>query len=384
MRFLSAQQIFDGEDFLPDNSILVLDEKNVLKEIVSKQKVDEGKIEFLDGILSPGFVNAHCHLELSHLKNKIPQHTGLPNFGRHIVTIRNNFKKEEIIEASEIADKEMLANGIVAVGDISNSEISFKTKQTSPLYYHTFIELIAFNPAQAEIVLGQGVKLFHELKELQLKGSLAPHAPYSTSTELIKRISEFNQAAYLPFSIHNQECEDEKRFFHGEENGFYDLYRFLNLNISWYKSPKVSSLKNYGRFINEKSSILVHNTFTEKEDLEFIKAKNPYWCFCPGANLYIEGRLPDYNLFENLKGSICVGTDSLASNQQLNLIDEVNCILKNSKVFSVKDLLCAITSNGSRALNITNLFGKLIVGRNSGLNLIKNHETHIEFIKKIS
>ncbi len=384
MRFIGAQQVFDGEDFLPNNSVLVLDKENILKEIIRKDEIAEGKIEFLDGIVSPGFVNAHCHLELSHLKNKIPQRTGLPNFARHVITQRNNFKQEEIFDAAKIADADMWSSGIVAVGDISNSNTSFKIKSESAIHYHTFVELVGFNPVQAETTLNTGYTLLEELKTLKLTGSLAPHAPYSASTELIKRISTFNYRANLPFSIHNQESEDETLFFHAEENGFYNLYRFLNLDISWFKAPKVSSLKNYAKFLNTNPSILVHNTYTELEDVKFVRGKNIYWCFCPGANLYIEGRLPNYTLFENIKKNHCIGTDSLASNTQLNLIDELNIILKNSRTFSLSELLRAITYNGSKALNLDHNYGKLIVGKNVGLNQIKNHTTHLEFIKKIA
>lgn len=380
MRFLQANTLFNGSVFLPKDSVLVLDEKNNLKEIVSENQIEKSKIEFFEGTITPGFVNAHCHLELSHLKNKIPQHTGLPDFARNVVIQRNKFSKEEIQEAMAIADQFMFENGIVAVGDISNGAESFETKSRSKIFYHTFIELIGLNPTYSEKIFNKGVELLQELKKHHLAGSLAPHAPYSTSVELIKRVAEMN----LPFSIHNQETEEETKFFMSETSAFDDFYKFLNLDISWFKAPKTSSFKNYVSALSSKNSLLVHNTFTSANDISLNKEKNIFWCFCPNANLYIENKLPDYTLFQSFENRICIGTDSLASNFQLDLISEANVILKHTNVFSTETILKSLTSNAANALGISENFGSFIFGKNVGLNLIEIKNSDIRFTKKIA
>ena len=138
MQFLKANTIFDGKQYLPQSSVLVIDSQNNLKEIISETAIEKDKIEFFDGIITPGFVNAHCHLELSHLKNKIQKHTGIPEFGKQIISQRmSGFTKEQIYECANNADAEMWNNGIVAVGDISNADESFKTKQNSKQFDKT-------------------------------------------------------------------------------------------------------------------------------------------------------------------------------------------------------------------------------------------------------
>jgi aminodeoxyfutalosine deaminase len=383
VRFLKAHKIFDGKHFLPNDSVLVLDQQNLLKEITPEKRLETSKIELFEGIITPGFVNVHCHLELSHLKDMIPEHTGLPDFARNVIIKRNGFSEPQIQEAMQQADKDMWEKGIVAVGDISNNHESFKIKQSSKIFYHTFIELIGLNPDAAGSIMDKGIQLVEELKRFDLKGSLAPHAPYSTSTSLIEKIVAFDKERGQSLSIHNQESEEETKFFAGMKNGFEELYRFLNLNISWFKAPGISSLSSYLPTLKETKTILVHNTFTTADDIKQTQNKTVFWCFCPGANLYIENKLPDYHLFKDSSERICLGTDSLASNSTLDLVTEANHILKHSEAFSFENILKAMTYNSADALGIQHHYGQFVIGKNPGLNLISYENNQIKFIKKI-
>ena len=151
------------------------------------------------------------------------------------------FAKEQIYESANNADTEMWNNGIVAVGDISNADESFKTKQNSKIVYHTFVEILGLNPSNKDAMFGFGQTILNGLNSLGLKGSLAPHAPYSTAFSLIEDVAKYDRENNLPFSIHNQETEEETKFFFGHENDFKKLYDFLKLDISWFKAPGCSS-----------------------------------------------------------------------------------------------------------------------------------------------
>jgi cytosine/adenosine deaminase-related metal-dependent hydrolase len=367
---------------LEEAAVLVISEKHELIEIINEKDVEAGKIEKLKGVITPGFINAHCHLELSHLKNKIPERTGLPAFGKQIMLQRNSQRTEEISEKINDADKEMREQGIVAVGDISNSDISFKIKSESKIKYHTFVELLGLNPERAQSAFEAGISLMNTLRELGIDGSLAPHAAYSTSLKLIEMISSFNLENKLPSSIHNQESEEETKFLNGEPSGFDELYRFLQMDIAWFKPPMKSSIQYYSGSLHNQTTILVHNTFTSANDISLAKAKNIYWCFCPSANLYIENKLPDYSLFMNEADKICLGTDSLASNHDLSIVKEANLVLANSN-FSVEQILASLTSVPAAALNFSGL-GHLKIGKNAGLNLVEINNNQIRFIKNLT
>ena len=384
MRIISANSIFTGINFLSQEMALVIDDFGILKDIVKKTEIQGSEIEHYDGIITPGFVNAHCHLELSHLFSHIDPKTGLIEFLKQVIAKRNNFNKKEQEDAAIEADFKMWESGIVAVGDISNIDTTFKTKANSKIYYHTFIELIGLNPLQSETIFEKGLSLLKELENYNLIGSLAAHAPFSSSKLLINKIANYNGLNNLAFSIHNQESEEETKFFAGRPSGINDLFAYLNIDINWFKPPKTSSLLSYLDVIPNKKSLLVHNTFCKEEDIIASKYKFINWCFCPGANLFIENTLPNYDLFLNHNQNWCIGTDSLASNQKLDMCFEASILLAKSPSISIESILKALTYNGAKALGIEDKFGKLIIGKNTGLNLIQHSDKQLNFIKKIA
>src|SRR5688572_11985017 len=147
MRFIQADTIFDGTKFLAPGLILVLNPGKEAEDLLEPNTIESGRIEKYRGVVCPGFVNAHGHLELSHLKGKIPQGTGLPEFGKHIIRSRSAFRDEEMLEHMQDADRFMWEHGVVAAGDISNSPLSFRLKADSSITYHTFVEQLGLNPA---------------------------------------------------------------------------------------------------------------------------------------------------------------------------------------------------------------------------------------------
>ena len=384
MRIISANSIFNGINFLSQEMALVIDDFGLLKDIVKKTEIQSSEIEHYDGIIAPGFVNAHCHLELSHLFSQIDPKTGLIEFLKQVIAKRNNFNKKEQEDAAIEADFKMWESGIVAVGDISNIDTTFKTKANSKIYYHTFIELIGLNPLHSETIFEKGLSLLKELENYNLIGSLAAHAPFSSSKLLINKIANYNSSNNLAFSIHNQESEEETKFFAGRPSDINDLFDYLNIDINWFKPPKTSSLLSYLDVIPNKKSLLVHNTFCKEEDIIASKHKFINWCFCPGANLFIENTLPNCDLFLNHNQNWCIGTDSLASNQKLDMCFEASILLSKLPSISIESILKALTYNGAKALGIEDKFGKLIIGKNTGLNLIQHSDTQLNFIKKIA
>jgi cytosine/adenosine deaminase-related metal-dependent hydrolase len=379
VRYISADQLFNGNHFLKKETVLVLSDQNELTDIIDAVQVESTQIEKYAGIITPGFVNAHCHLELSHLTDVIEPKKGLVEFAKNIITKRNNFDETAILASMEQADAFMRNSGTVAVGDISNTSISFHTKQKSKLYYHTFIELIGLNSDKSDSTLASGIKLLAELKELKLQGSLAPHAPYSTSTKLIEAIANYNLANNLTFSIHNQESEEENKFLQGQPSEFSKLYEFLNLDVSWFKPNYKSSLQAYVHLLSNKKNILVHNTFTDDDDLTSAPAST-FWCLCPSANLYIENLLPDYERLIKHSQQICFGTDSLASNSDLDILKEASVFY--SKTDDLPLTLNGLTSNGASALDLQDKYGSFIIGKNTGLNLIEAQNKQLQ-LKKI-
>src|SRR5438445_3024096 len=130
VRKIKAEKLFDGFGFVED-AILVVTEDGIIKDLISTS--DAGSdIEFYEGILSPGFINCHCHLELSHMKGLIPERTGLVDFVFKVVSERHHSEKD-ILQAIENAEREMIQNGIVAAGDICNNALTIPQKKKNQI-----------------------------------------------------------------------------------------------------------------------------------------------------------------------------------------------------------------------------------------------------------
>jgi aminodeoxyfutalosine deaminase len=386
MRYISATQVFSGKDFLPPNTIIVLNKNNAIENITHKEELEPSNIEYFEGIITPGFVNTHCHLELSHLKEVIKQHTGIVDFGLAVIKHRNDIALEVRKEQMLAADKEMEREGIVAVGDISNTNESINVKTQSNIYYHTFIELIGLNPERANTVFDNGKQLLSEFEHANLQSSLAAHAPYSASLALIEKITEHCQSINKSTSIHNQESSAENDFFNSKTGEYLRLYETINIPIDYFIATQKSSLQTIINSINKEiNTLLVHNTFSSKNDIEIAQKihQQLYWCLCPNANLYIENSFPDIDLLHSMNCKLTIGTDSLASNLKLSIIDEINCISNHKKDFPLETLLKSATYNGAQFLGIENEFGLLDNNKKPGINLIKGKKGSYS-IKKLA
>jgi cytosine/adenosine deaminase-related metal-dependent hydrolase len=371
MRSFKADYVFPVNADPIKNGIVTVDDHGKIIS-VSDQPPATGHPPFeqLSGIICPGFVNAHCHLELSHMLGKVSPKTGLIEFIKNILKQRNA-DTAVITEAAAKADNDMYENGIVAVGDISNNNSTVKIKADSKIYYHTFVELLGFLPGQAKDNFNNGLALLKEFKPQSC--SITPHAPYSVSKELFKLIKKYTDSGHNLMSIHNQECDDENKFYRYKLGGFNELYEYFGTDTSHFKPQARNSLQSIIPLLTNKQDILmVHNTCTNLKDIYFLKRfdRRISWCFCPNANLYIEGRLPKVNLFTDQGFNITLGTDSLASNTGLSILSEMLTLQQKFPAFSTAQLIEWGTINGARFLGIDHEKGTLEHGKSPGLNLI--------------
>jgi len=375
--YLSASYVYTACGPPIKNGVIGVGAEGLIEEVLSPEAAKQkniGQITFHEGLLVPGFVNTHCHLELSNLRGRIERNTGLTAFVQAVMKLRTT-DEYELDAAMLRADIEMLENGIVAVGDISNQLVSRMIKRGSLISYHTFVEVIGFNPDLAGPAVARALELKQAFEPLQ--ASLAPHAPYSVSEPLfasLRAISEMEEDGCI--SIHNQETKDEDLFFESGTGSFPELYNTLGLDISFYTASGKSSLQTCLPLLPAgKKVLLVHNTFTGRADVKFAKAAHSrlYWCLCPNANLYIENRLPDVNMLMEEGLTITLGTDSLASNDCLSIFAEMQTLQAHFNV-PVQELIRWACWNGADFLGITDKFGSFEPGKRPGINLLKFSE----------
>ncbi len=384
-RKFTADYIFTGHELLHQDHVLITDSEGTVVDLVKKYNAGDDIMHF-SGILTPGFVNAHCHLELSHLKGIIPENTGLVNFVQQVMSNRTA-SAEDKTTAMQLAEQELYETGTVAVGDICNTADSISIKQNSDLYWHNFIEVSGFTDALADKRLTDAKKTAVLFSHIPFPCSIVPHAPYSVSRALFQQLN--NETAGQLITIHNQECEAENELYKTKSGEFLQLYKNFGIDTTNFIATGNTSLQSWLPYFNKVQSVIfVHNTFMDAKDIEEIqkskvKGKNaeptgirPYYCICINANKYIERKIPPIEMFRRNNGTIVIGTDSYASNRQLNMLNEIRTIQQETaSSVPLQEILQWATINGAMALRMEKTLGSFEKNKKPGLVVISemNH-----------
>lgn len=376
MRFLTADYLFPLYLAPIKQGVLqISDNKEVIAVFENRSEVPQEKLEVFEGILCPGFVNAHCHLELSHLLGKAEKGKGFLDFIGAIQQ-RDSYTAIEKQIAINKAEQQMITNGIVAVGDICNTTDTLSQKQKSNLKYYNFIEVFGVKDDLVKQIISDAKYIRNQFRKVGQKATISPHAPYSVPPKLMEEIkNSFSNEDEL-MTIHMQETKHENELFEHKRGSFYNWLKEINANPEvWNNRTKSNSVLEE---LENKKMLLIHNTFAKKKNIS-----DNYYCTCPKANLYIENALPDYSIFDADK--LCVGTDSLASNNSLSILEELNIIQENSN-FDLNNLLKIACKNGAEALGFEQL-GTFEKGKIPGVNVLGNLDgvkvTAESFIKVI-
>lgn len=370
MRKVSADYIFDGKEFVEDKVLIFTDQKII--DLVDKEGIEVD--QHFSGILCPGFINTHCHLELSHLKGRVPTGTGLLPFLQKVVQFRD-VDQHVIDESIEDADQEMWDSGIDAVGDISNQADTISTKKKSKIYYHTFVEMFDFmQKSLTDSMFDNYRKVYDAFVLEQLSVSATPHAPYTVSPGLFAKIDLLNPEQIVT-SIHNQETDHENLYFKDKTGGFSSFFTSFQFDDSHFQPIGHSSIHyTLENMRNDQPILLIHNTQSKIEDIQLVKSErqNTTWVTCANANLYIENQLPDYESWLEEEIQIAIGTDSLSSNWQLSIWQEICTISKLNNYIPLSIFLKWACHNGAKALQIDDRYGGFFPTANSGVLLIEN------------
>lgn len=371
--------MFDGRDIADNNAVLITDSSGKVLDIVSEADAGED-IQSFEGILSPGLVNCHCHLELSHLKNVIPPHTGLIEFLCSVVTKRGfdpTIIQQEIVKA----EKEMYDNGIVAVGDIGNTADTAEVKTKSKIRWQNFVEVLGFTDEKAgeNIIHYKNVAKTLEEKlqtsNIKHRTTIVPHAPYSISPKTFQLINEATKGQII--SIHNQEHPAEDELYKTGGGDYLKLFKIFGIERSPFPVTGKSSIRSVLPYFNNGQTIfLIHNTFMPEEDVIWA---NEYagsnglklvYCLCINANLYIENKVPPVEMLVKNNCHIVLGTDSYSSNWQLSIAKEIEAIQKHFPNIPAKTVLQWATINGAKALQWNNDLGSFEKNKTPGIVLM--------------
>ena len=373
MRRIAARYVYvlDSHEPVRDGFVELEDDGTVVRTGRSEDLASEPY--FWDGALAPGFVNSHCHLELSHLKGKFRKASGMAGFIDQINALRDSSSRDDRIRMlSEELDR-MWKSGVSAMADISNCNDSFAVKSGSPMYTRTFIEVFGTEPEDcAKVIAGAG-QLRKEAVELGLDASITPHACYTMSPQLVTAASAEGLAAgYL--SYHSQESPQEEEMIASGTGEMAENRRRAGMS-----APPVTGKSSLEYFIDRllevhpapfsEHILLVHNVCLTEEAAKAALSvmHNVFWAVCPLSNIFIHNALPPIGLMRRLGLDICVGTDSLSSNDDLDMVSEMFCLQENFPDVPTGEILTWACLNGARFLGIEDRAGTLLPGRCPGI-----------------
>lgn len=351
------------------NGYVEYDEKG---QIISVGECAPGE-EVLQGAIVPGFVNSHCHIELSHLHGKFRKGTGMAGFIDQINALRDWAGADVKARLTQEWMDKMWNDGVSAMSDISNDDSSFKVKSSHKLYTRTFLEVFGSEPHMCEGVMADVTELKKTADDAGIDAAPTPHSCYTMSPQLLSASAAAGlESGYL--SYHSQESQEEEDLLISGSGAMYE-----NRRRSGMSTPPVTGESSLKYFIDRLADVrpapydehilLVHNVCLGQDDIDVAKKvmNNVYWAICPLSNIFIHNALPPVPLMRKNGLAITVGTDSLSSNDDLDMVKELVCIRQNFPDVPMNEILQWACLNGARFLSKESVLGTLTPGKTPGV-----------------
>lgn len=316
-------------------------------------------------VLLPALINAHIHLELSHI-NIPQQHKNITGFTNWIEKLLETRERNGTLgELPQKAAFDMLMqqynHGVIGLADIGNTNIAEQLADKFPGI------LLHFNE-----VLGRSAKsrrsILHQIEQAEKKKLFTAHAPYSTHAELIQAVKHRARKLNYPFPIHVAEPPSENELLNRGSGNLYDFLLQRNFINKSFEPPAKIDKPGSVQYLDmlgvlDEQTICVHCIHVNTRDIQTLAETKTKICLCPGSNRYLKvGRAPVKQFLESgLLPSL--GTDSSASNPELSLWREMRLLQEDHPEVTSDAILKMATSNGARSLGIEKEYGSLEKGK---------------------
>ncbi len=326
-------------------------------------------------VLMPGLVNAHIHLELSWLRGRVPPAATFIHWIAQLFAQRRTPERVDdpgVLAAVDAAIIELRASGTVAVGDISNSLAPVQALANSGLGGLVFHELIGFKERDGRLI-DQSRPARDTARGAGTGVTIAPHAPYSVSAELFQAIRQSVDASDLPItSVHLGESPEEVEMLARGTGPWPAILKAVGAWRDDWTPPAAGPVEYLDRLgMIDARTLVVHGVQFGEASLALLAERGATLVTCPRSNQWVGVGAPPIERFYRSGVAVAVGTDSLASVDDLNLFSELKAMRWLAPGVPPRELLKSATLVGARALGIEQDLGSLTPGKRAAMIAVR-------------
>ena len=338
-------------------------EKGRIKELCAARPQGVESFDLGEGLLMPGLINAHTHLELSFMAGQIPPQGDFVGWMTDLVELRPGHDPNQAAQTALAAARASAASGVCLAGDISNTGRAMEAWHRAGVSAITFWEALGIRqigPEQESLEWQGGVLCAQ---------AMAAHAPYTVPAPRIQLLK--SRAQKLPFCIHAAESRAEGEFIRGSGEEGTRLAEFLlarGVDVSALGICGATPLEHlFNLDVVDQNTLLVHGVQLEGMDIIRLAASQASLCVCPRSNLGLTGSIAPVPALLEAGVNLALGTDSLASCPDLSLWPEMRTLLDLLPDLSPEKVLYMATLGGARALGQGEHYGSLAPGKKAAL-----------------
>jgi cytosine/adenosine deaminase-related metal-dependent hydrolase len=374
-RIVHADALLPGDEAPIADGAVVVDGRGTLLD--AGRAVDVlprhagASVERISGVLLPGLVNAHAHVELSALRGKIAGGHGFVPWVDRMMAVRSSERPEDDADSIERAANEMQSSGTVAVGDVTNSLGAVHALARHGIGGIVFHEVFGLDRerslARLDAMAGDRAAFGRDWPTDDLAYAPAPHTVYTTHPDAVRAALARARKLGVRTSVHLAEHAAERHFLVHGEGPFFDFAARMRFRVESFPVPHKGPVEVAGDLgLLAPDVVLVHLTDARSQELERVAASGASVVICPRSNLFIEVKLPPLLQMLELGMVPALGTDSLASNSSLDLLAEARALGDRFPTVPKVRLVEMATAAGARALGRDDL-GRLSKGRRPGV-----------------
>jgi aminodeoxyfutalosine deaminase len=318
-------------------------------------------VDWGSSIIIPGLVNAHVHLELTALRNKLTKFRSFTDWISQLIHCRQSWTKEDFLSSAAEGSRLSLASGTTLAGDITSSGIDWSAANRRNLRRVSFEEVIALSPDRVDFILSQlNLLLKREPANPFLVHGVSPHAPYSVSPELYRRSSELVRRRRMLLATHVAETQAELEFLQTGTGEFRSFLAGIGALPNNWKPPELSPVRYFDDLgVLGPSCLLVHCNYLDKHSIARILKTHSSVVYCPRSHDFFGHENHPIRQLLDSGINVALGTDSLASNFSLSMIDEMRFLFEKRKDIKPEEIFRAATMNGAAALHYGGVLGRL-------------------------